>query len=394
MFPKKTVRDVPVAERRILVRVDFNVPLKNGQVQDDRRIRAALPTLHYLLQQGAILFLLSHLGRPKGRRMPEYSLEPVATRLQELLERPVTFVPDCIGPEVEARAREAKPGDVFLLENVRFYPGETKNDPDFARALAAPAELFVNDAFGTAHRAHASTVGVARYLPAVAGFLLEQEVTLLTQALEAPKRPLAALLGGAKISDKIRLIENLARRSDVLLIGGGMANTFLAAQGMTMGDSLVETQALEEARRLLEAYGQQILLPQDLLLARDLTPQAETRVHPVPEPIPSGWKAVDIGPKTIETFGRRLREARTVIWNGPMGVFEIESFARGTFALAWVLADAPAAVYVGGGDTAAAVDRAGVADRMTHVSTGGGATLHLLAGDPLPAVEALLDKEG
>lgn len=393
MFPKKTLRDVPVEGKRVLVRVDFNVPIQNGRVVDDQRIRATLPTLDYLLRRKAVLFLISHLGRPKGKRDPELSLQPVAVHLAHLLDREVTFIPDCIGPEVERHAQAAQPGQVFLLENVRFYPGETKNDPEFARELARPAELFVNDAFGTAHRAHASTVGVARYLPAVAGFLLEQEVTLLTHALEAPRRPLVALLGGAKISDKIRLIENLARRADILLIGGGMANTFLAAQGMDMGASLVETEALDQARRLLGAYREKLVLPKDLVLAPALTSHAETRVVSVGEAVPEGWKALDIGPATVESFGRILREAGTVIWNGPMGVFEVEPFDRGTISLAWILADAPADSYIGGGDTAAAVKKAGVADRMTHVSTGGGATLCLLAGDPLPAVEVLLDKE-
>ncbi len=393
MFPKKTVRDVDVQNRRVLVRVDFNVPLKEGRVADDSRIRASLPTLHYLLEHNAILFLISHLGRPKGQRKPELSLAPVAPVLADLLDTEVTFLPDCIGPVVAEAAARAKPGQVFLLENVRFYPGETKNDPEFARQLAEPAEIFVNDAFGTAHRAHASTVGVAQYLPAVAGFLLEQEVTMLTQALEAPQHPLVALLGGAKISDKIKLVENLSQKAQTLLIGGGMANTFLAAQGHDLGDSLVETEALEEARRLLDLYGAKIRLPVDLLVAEALDPNAATRTQDVSEPVPAGWKAVDIGPKTIEAFGQVIRQAGTVIWNGPMGVFEIDAFARGTFTLAWILADSPAQSIVGGGDTAAAVRLAGVADRMTHVSTGGGATLHLLAGEPLPAVEALDNKE-
>ncbi len=392
MFSKKTIRDVNVQGKRLLVRVDFNVPLENGRVTDDQRIRAALPTLRYLLEHGAILFLVSHLGRPKGKHVPELSLQPVASVLEQMLGTSVTFVPDCIGPEVEARAARAQPGEVFLLENVRFHPGETKNDPDFARQLARPAELFVNDAFGTAHRAHASTVGVAQFLPAVAGFLLEQEVSILTRALESPDPPLVALLGGAKISDKIQLVENLARRAKALLIGGGMANTFLAAQGVTMGDSLVETDALEEARRLLDHFGEKLYLPQDLLIAPRVDANAETRLVSVAEGVPAGWKAVDIGPKTIEAFGQVLREAGTVIWNGPVGVFELEPFARGTFTLAWILADSRAQSIVGGGDTAAAVRLAGVADRMTHVSTGGGATLHLLAGKPLPAVEALDDR--
>ncbi len=392
MFHKKTIRDVDVHGKRLLVRVDFNVPLENGRVTDDQRIRAALPTLRYLLERKAILLLVSHLGRPKGKRVPELSLEPVTEVLSRLLGHPVTFLPDCVGPQVVEQAQQAQPGAIFLLENVRFHPGETKNDPDFARQLAEPAEMFVNDAFGTAHRAHASTVGVAHHLPAVAGFLLEQEVSILTQALEAPRRPLVALLGGAKISDKIRLVENLAQRAEALLIGGGMANTFLAAQGRTLGDSLVEQEALEEAKRLLERFGEKIHLPQDLLVAQDLHANAETRMVSVEEGVPQGWKAVDIGPKTIEAFGHILRSAGTVIWNGPMGVFEMEPFARGTFALAWILADSRAQSIVGGGDTAAAVRLAGVADRMTHVSTGGGATLHLLAGEPLPAVEALEDK--
>ncbi len=392
MFPKKTVRDVDVARRQVLVRVDFNVPLRDGRVEDDTRIRATLPTLTYLLEREAALVLASHLGRPKGKPDPAFSLRPVVEPLAALLDREVLFAHDPAGPDAQAKAAALKPGQVLLLENTRFDPGETRNDPAFAQRLASLAELFVNDAFGTAHRIHASTVGVARYLPAVAGFLLEREVTIITQALEQPTRPLMALLGGAKISDKIKVLHNLLGRADRLLIGGGMANTFLAAQGYALGDSLVERDALETALSLLDTFGEKIVLPTDLVIADRVAADAQTRVVSVREGVPEGWRALDVGPDTVNTFARVLADAGTIIWNGPLGMFELEPFAAGTMAIARVLAESPAFTLVGGGDSVAAVKLAGVADRMDHISTGGGATLKLLAGEPLPAVDVLEDR--
>lgn len=388
---KKTIRDVDVQGKHVLVRVDFNVPLAEGKVADDRRIRAALPTIQYLLDHGAVVILMSHLGRPRGKVVPELRMDPVAERLSELLGRPVKKLNDCVGPEVEAAVKAMKPGEVILLENTRFHPEERKNDPEFARKLASLADLFVNDAFGTAHRAHASTVGVARYLPAVAGFLMERELRFLGRALENPERPFVALLGGAKISDKIGVIRNLLSRVDTLLIGGGMANTFFKAQGYEVGDSLVEEDAVDTARTLLAEAGDKLVLPVDVVIAEEISPDAEPRVMKVGN-VPSGWRILDIGPETVELFKGKLRDARTVVWNGPMGVFEVEPFAKATFAIAQALAELEGAtVIVGGGDSAAAVEKAGVADRITHVSTGGGASLEFLEGKELPGVAVLED---
>ena len=392
---KKTVRDVDVQGRKVLVRVDFNVPLENGTVADDTRIRAALPTIEYLLQHGAAVILMSHLGRPKGRPDPKYSLRPVADHLAQLLDRPVRFAPEPVGPQTEALARALQPGEVLLLENTRFHPGETKNDPEFARQLAAlvePNGLFVNDAFGSAHRAHASVVGVAQYLPAVAGFLMEKELTFLGRLLTNPERPFIAILGGAKISDKIGVIRNLLTRADKVLIGGGMANTFLKAKGIEVGDSLVEDEALDEARALIAQGEGKLLLPVDAVIADRFAPDAERRVVSVRE-VAGGWRILDIGPETVKQFADALQGARTVFWNGPMGVFEFPRFAEGTFAIARVLADLAAAVtIVGGGDSVAAVKQAGVADKITHISTGGGASLEFVEGKPLPGVQVLADK--
>ena len=388
---KKTIRDVDVKGKRVLVRVDFTVPLAGGKVADDRRIRAAIPTIRYLLDKGAAVILMSHLGRPKGKVVPELRLDPVAERLSELLGRPVKKLDDCVGPEVEAAVKAMKPGEVILLENTRFHPEERKNDPEFARKLASLADLFVNDAFGTAHRAHASTVGVARYLPAVAGFLMERELRFLGQALENPERPFVAILGGAKISDKIGVIRNLLSKVDALLIGGGMANTFFKAQGYEVGDSLVEEEAVDTAGALLEEAGGKLFLPVDVVIAREVAPDSPTRVMKVGD-VPAGWRILDIGPETVEAFKEKLRGARTVVWNGPVGVFEVEPFAKGTFAIARALAELEGAtVIVGGGDSAAAVEKAGVADRITHVSTGGGASLEFLEGKELPGIAALDD---
>ncbi len=391
MFAKKTVRDVDVRGKKVLVRVDFNVPLQEGQVSDDTRIQAALPTIRYLLENRAAVVLMSHLGRPKGRVVPELSLRPVAPHLSTLLGQPVAFAPDCIGPAAEQAKAALKPGEVLLLENTRFHPEEKKNDPEFARQLAAGCDLFVNDAFGSAHRAHASTVGVAQYLPAVAGFLMEKELRYLGQALESPERPFVAILGGAKISDKIGVIRNLLGKADRVLIGGGMANTFLAALGYDMADSLVEAEAVDTAKALVEEGGNQLLLPVDLVIADAFAPDAQRRVVPVGD-IPTGWRALDIGPDTVDAFAEVIREARTIVWNGPMGVFEMAPFAQGTFGIARAVAESGAVSIVGGGDSVAAVKQSGLADRITHLSTGGGASLEMLEGKVLPGVKVLLDR--
>jgi phosphoglycerate kinase len=390
---RKSVRDVDVAGRRALVRVDFNVPLADGAVTDDTRIRAALPTIRYLLEHGAAVILMSHLGRAKGKPVPELRMDPVAARLAELLGRPVRKLDDCVGPEVEAACAALQPGEVVLLENTRFHPQEEANDPAFAAQLAVLGDLYVNDAFGAAHRAHASTEGVAHAIrqrggQAVAGFLLEKEVEFLGRAVENPERPFVAILGGAKISDKIGVIQNLLGRCDRLLIGGAMANTFFKAMGFEMGDSLVEDNALETARALLAAGASRLVLPVDLIVADAFANDAHTR-DVAPDQVPAGWRALDVGPKTIQTFESALSGARTVVWNGPLGAFEMPSFARSTFALAEVLARLDAVTIVGGGDSVAAVQQSGLADRFTHISTGGGASLELLEGRTLPGVAAL-----
>lgn len=388
---KKTVRDIDVAGKRVLVRVDFNVPLEKGQVTDDTRIRAALPTIRYLVDHRARVILMSHLGRPKGGPSDDLRLEPVARRLSELLGKEVRYVRDCIGPEVEAAVQALGEGDVLLLENLRFHPEEEKNDPAFAAQLAKLGDVYVNDAFGAAHRAHASTAGIAQYLPAVAGFLMEKELTFLGKALENPERPFVTILGGAKISDKIGVIRNLLSRVDRLLIGGGMANTFLKAQGYEMGDSLVEMESLDTARELLQAAGGKLRLPVDVVIADRFDNDAERRVVKV-DAVPAGWRVLDIGPETVEAFRAELANAKTVVWNGPMGVFEFPNFAAGTFAIAETLASLPATTIVGGGDSVAAVQKAGVAYQITHISTGGGASLEFLEGRTLPGVAVLLDR--
>ncbi|RLC64008.1 MAG: phosphoglycerate kinase [Chloroflexi bacterium] len=388
---KKTIRDVDVRGKRVLVRVDFNVPLKEGTVADDMRIRAALPTIQYLLDHEAAVILMSHLGRPKGKVVSELRMDPVAERLAELLGRPVKKLDDCVGPEVEAAVEAMRPGDVILLENTRFHPEERANDPEFARQLAGLAEIFVNDAFGSAHRAHASTEGVTHYLPAVAGFLMEKELEFLGRATENPEHPYVAILGGAKISDKIGVIENLLTKCDRLLIGGGMANTFFKAMGFEVGDSLVEDEAVETAGALIKQAGGVLVLPVDVVIADAFDNEANTRVV-APNEVTPGWRILDIGPKTVSTFESALGGAKTVVWNGPMGVFEMPNFAQGTFAVARLLAHLDAVTIIGGGDSAAAVRQAGVADKMTHVSTGGGASLEFLEGKVLPGVAVLEDK--
>jgi phosphoglycerate kinase len=389
---KKTVRDIPLRGKRVLVRVDFNVPTEDGKITDDTRIVAAVPTIRYLIGQDARVILASHLGRPKGKPDPKYSLKPAAERLSQLLGQRVAFAEDCIGPKVEAAVGALKPGQVLLLENLRFHPEEEANDSGFSKQLASLADVYVNDAFGSAHRAHASTAGVADYLPAVAGLLMEKEINYLSKALEKPDRPFIAILGGAKISDKIALVENLLTKVDRLLIGGGMANTFLKAQGYDVGASLVEDESVSVAKDLLSKSSAKLLLPTDAVVADAFDANANSKVVPADQ-VPAGWRILDIGPKTVQAFEDALKAARTVVWNGPMGVFEFPKFAEGTFAIARALAGLHDAVtIVGGGDSASAVEQAGVADKMSHVSTGGGAFLEFLEGKTLPGVAALEDK--
>ena len=389
---KKTVRDIHPRHRRVLVRVDFNVPLKDGQVADDTRIRAALPTIQYLIEQRAEVILCSHLGRPKGGPDPKYSLAPAAERLGQLLGQPVRLVPDCVGPVAESAAVDMLPCQVILLENVRFHPEEEKNDPAFARRLSVLADMYVNDAFGSAHRAHASTEGVARLLPGVAGFLMEKEIEYLGQAVGDPAHPFITLLGGAKISDKIGVIENLLGKADRILIGGGMANTFFKAQGLAVGDSLVEDGSLDIARSLLSRASDKLVLPVDVVLGDRFAPAAQRQTVAVAGGVPGGWRILDIGPQTVALFGERLQGAALVVWNGPMGVFEFPAFAAGTNAVAQLVAGCGATTIVGGGESVAAVEQAGLAEKMSHISTGGGASLEMLEGKVLPGVAALQDK--
>ena len=396
MFNKLSIKDIDVRGKRVFCRVDFNVPLDaDGNVTDDNRITAALPTIRHLIENGARLILASHLGRPKEGPEPKYSLAPAARCLAAHLGRPVAMAPDCVGPEVEAMVAKLQEGDVLLLENVRFHKGETKNDPALAAQMARLADLYVNDAFGTAHRAHASTEGVARLLqPAVAGFLLEKELLYLGQALAYPDHPFVAVLGGAKVSDKIAVIENLLEKVDTLIIGGGMAYTFLKAQGRPVGKSLVEEDRLDLANTLLtkaEQRGVAVMLPKDHVVAREFKAEAEHKVC-CDADFPNDWMALDIGPETCSAYNRVLREARMVIWNGPMGVFEFDAFATGTMAVARTLAESKARTIIGGGDSVAAVKKAGVESMMTHISTGGGASLEFLEGKELPGVTALTDK--
>jgi phosphoglycerate kinase len=389
---KMTVRDISLKGKRVLMRVDFNVPMANGIVTDDKRIKAALPTIQYVLDQGASLILMSHLGRPKGFGFePDFSLRAAAEALAKLLGQPVRMAPDCIGPEVDVIARALKPGDVLMLENTRFHKGEETNDVDVARQMATLGEVYVNDAFGSAHRAHASTEGVARFLPAVSGFLMEQELEYLGRATDNPAHPYVAILGGAKVGDKIAVIENLLTRCDTLIIGGGMANTFLAAKGYSMQNSLVETGSVEIAKAIIAKAGDRLMLPVDVVAADKFDAEAASQVVDL-DKVPAGWRVLDIGPKSIAQFGEVLKRARLVVWNGPMGVFEFPRFAEGTFAIARLLATTGATTVIGGGDSASAVKKAGVATQMTHVSTGGGASLEYLEGRVLPGVAALNDR--
>lgn len=391
MFNKKTVRDIDVKGKKVLVRVDFNVPVKNGVVGDTTRIQASLPTLNYLLDQGAALILFSHLGRPKEGPDPQFSLGPVALKLQELIGRPVKFVDEFVGPKAAQAASELQAGEILLLENTRFVKGETKNDMTLAEGLAKMGDIFVMDAFGSAHRAHSSTEGVAHFLPAVAGFLMEKEIQYLGQAIADPTRPFVAILGGAKISDKIGVIKNLLKIADQVLIGGGMANTFFKAQGYAVADSLVEDEALETARELVATGTHKLRLPVDLVIADQFDDAAAHKIIPT-GPVPDGWRILDVGPETVKAYGEIIAGAGTVVWNGPMGVFEMPTFAAGTFGIARAVAGSKAVSIIGGGDSVAAINKAGLADQITHISTGGGASLEMLEGLVLPGVAALQDR--
>ncbi len=391
---KKTIRDIDAHGKRVFLRVDFNVPLDQGRVMDDRRIRESLPTLNALREQDARIIVASHLDRPKGQVEEALRLNPIATRLGELLGVPVRKVDDCVGPVVEAAVAAMRDRDVLMLENLRFHAGEEANDEQFARALAALADIYVNDAFGTAHRAHASTVGIARYLPAVAGLLMEKELTYLSQALENPARPFVAILGGKKVSDKIGVIKNLLTKANALLVGGAMSYTFLRAQGLDVGNSLWEEDKLDLAQSLLEEAkrrGVDFELPVDVAVADRFAADARRQVVSV-RAIPSGWMGLDIGPQTAAAFARVITSAKTVLWNGPMGVAEFPAFASGTRAIALAMAESKGVTIVGGGDTAAAIEQMGLAERITHISTGGGATLEFMEGKELPGVAVLNDK--
>ena len=392
---KKTVKDIDLKDKKVLVRCDFNVPMdKNRNITDNRRIVAALPTIKYLLEQNCKVVLCSHLGRPKGEFKPEFSLKPVAKELSKLLGQEVIMAEDVIGEDAKNKAENLKNGEVLLLENVRFHREETDNDPEFAKKLASFGEIFVNDAFGTAHRAHASTEGVTKYLPAVSGFLIEKELKFLGEALENPGRPFVAILGGSKVSDKIGVIENLLEKVDTLIIGGGMAYTFFKAQGYSVGDSLCEEDKCNLALEIMEKAKQKkvkFLLPIDNKVGKEFKPDTESKTVKSTE-IPDGWEGLDIGEETIKLYKEELQNAKTIVWNGPLGVFEFDQFAVGTNEIAKALGDIDAIKIIGGGDSAAAVEKAGLAEKMTHISTGGGASLEFLEGKKLPGIEALMDK--
>lgn len=393
---KKNIRDIDIAGKKVIVRCDFNVPMKDGAITDDIRIRAALPTIEYLLEEGCALILMSHMGRPKGEPKMEYTLKPVADRLTELLARKVRFIssPTVVDDEVRKAAEDLKGGEVMLLENVRFVKGETDNDAGFAKALASLAEVFVNDAFGTAHRAHSSTAGIADYLPAVSGFLIEKEIRFLGDAMESPERPFVAIMGGAKVGDKIPVIENLMNKVDSLIIGGGMAYTFYKAMGYETGTSILDRDSVEIAAGIMKKAketGVNLVLPLDCVCTEEFSNDSPYEVYDR-DKIPADKMGMDIGPKSAELFESVLRDAKTVVWNGPMGVFEMENFAKGTYAIAKILAELDAVTVIGGGDSAAAVEQAGFADRMTHISTGGGASLEYLEGKVLPGIACLEEK--
>ena len=392
---KKTIRDIDLKGKRVFVRCDFNVPMdENKNITDNRRIVSAIPTIKYLIDQGCKIVLSSHLGRPKGEFKKEFSLAPVAVELSKQLGQEVLMAKDVIGEDAKRLSENLQPGQVMLLENVRFHKEETDNDPEFAKKLASYGEIFVNDAFGTAHRAHASTEGVAHYIPAVSGFLIEKDLKFLGEALENPERPFVSILGGSKVSDKIAVIDSLLEKVNVLLIGGGMAYTFFKALGYSVGNSICEDDKIDLAKELMEkakAKNVKMLLPVDNKLGKEFSANTETMIVDR-DSIPDGWEGLDIGPKTIELYAEELRKAKTIIWNGTVGVAEFDLFATGTNELAKVLAESDATTIIGGGDTAAAVQKAGLADKMTHVSTGGGASLEFLEGKKLPGIECLMDK--
>ncbi len=394
-YNKKTIEDIEVRGKKVIVRVDFNVPLdENANITDDKRIVGALPTIRYLVDNGAKTILVSHLGRPKNGPEEKFSMKPAAARLSELLGKPVIMAKDVIGPDAKEKVAALREGEVLMLENVRFHKEETKNDPAFAKELASLAEIFVNDAFGTAHRAHASTAGLADYLPAVCGYLIQKEIDIMGKALSNPERPFVAILGGAKVSDKISVIENLIDKVDTLIIGGGMAYTFLKAKGCKIGDSICEDDKLDLARSLMEKAekkGVQLMLPIGSIVGKEFKPDTEYKYVPSDD-MPDGWMGMDIGSQTIEYFSKEIRKAKTIVWNGPMGVFEFENFAHGTREIAKAVAESGAVSIVGGGDSAAAVEQLGYADRITHISTGGGASLEFLEGKVLPGIAVLMDK--
>jgi phosphoglycerate kinase len=393
---KLTIEDIDIKGKRVFIRVDFNVPLdENLKITDDRRIRSSLPTINYAIDEGAKVILASHLGRPKGKASPRASLAPVAKRLQRLLDKDVIFADDCIGPQVENFVAKMKSGDVLLLENLRFHPEEEKNDEEFAKALARLADVYVNDAFGAAHRTHASIVGITRFIPAAAGFLLKREIEYLKGVVLNPVRPFVAILGGAKVSGKIGVLENLVDKVDKVIIGGGMAFTFIKAMGYEIGNSLVETDMLDFANNIREKLirnNVKFYLPVDCVIAQSMEPGVETKIVTTQE-IPKRWLALDIGPASVRLFSEAIQDAKTVIWNGPMGVFELDAFSRGSYAIAHSVADAYALTIVGGGDTDLAVHKAGVSDSISFISTGGGASLQLLEGKELPGISALTDRK-
>jgi phosphoglycerate kinase len=396
IFNKLTIEDLNIKGKRVFVRSDFNVPLDdNLMITDDRRIRSTLPTINYAIDEGAKVILSSHFGRPKGKKDPRLSLAPVAKRLQRLLNKEVVFSPDCIGSQAEGLVSKMKEGDVLLLENLRYHPGEEENDEEFARALSRLADVYVNDAFGTAHRVHASIVGITRFLTSAAGFLLKKEIEYLKGMMVNPVRPFVAILGGVKVSGKIGVLENLGDKVDKVIVGGGMAYTFIKAMGYEVGNSLVEEDMLETAQRIrkkLKGMGIKFYLPVDCVIAQSIEPGTETKTVPTLE-IPKGWRALDIGPASAKLFSEAIQDAKTILWNGPMGIFEIDAFSRGTYAIARAVADAYALTIVGGGDTDLAVHRAGVSDAMSFISTGGGASLQLLEGKELPGIAALTNKD-
>jgi len=391
MFNKQMVTDLDVEGKKVIVRVDFNVPIKEGKITDDTRITAALPTIKYLLGHGAAVILMSHLGRPKTKEDTQFSLRPVAEHLATLVDAPVKFAEDCRGEIAKTAAADLKAGEVLVLENTRFYPEETKNGVEMSKDLASLADLFVSDAFGSAHRAHSSTAGIADYLPAAAGFLMEKEIKYLGNAIADPVRPFVAILGGAKISDKIGVIENLLKTADKILIGGGMANTFLKAQGYEMADSLVEAEVLDTAKDLLSRAEGKIILPIDMVLANAFDADAEMRMAAIGD-VPAGWRMLDVGPLTVEQFSDVIMSAGTVVWNGPMGVFEFPRFAEGTFGVARAVANSDAISIIGGGDSVSAINQSGLSDKITHISTGGGASLEMLEGLELPGLAVLNNK--